>query len=116
MLKKLGSGDKPSGREQRCTRPYWPVGPQGHLNSNKGGGFLYVLKAHSNPVSWELHMTRDDPGETGEQSLRRLHHHIWTRGALGSHWGVSALGAREEVCVENVLENNSARAERSGRG
>ena len=74
-----------------------------------------MLKAHSNPVSWELHVTRDGPGETGTKPQEVSSPHLDPR-ALGSHWGASALGVREEVCVENVLENNSAGAERSGRG
>lgn len=65
-----------------------------------------VLNPHSDPISWELSVTRRDTGEMGEQSRRRRYRHALDLKALGSHWRVSVQGRRVEMCVENVLENN----------
>ena len=63
-----------------------------------------MLKAQSNPVSWELHVTRHDPGETGEQSLRRLHHHVWTRRPWEATEECQRWGPVGGVCGECARE------------
>lgn len=79
------------------------------MTTDAMGAEVVMITEHSgntDPISWELSVTRRDTGEMGEQSRRRCYHRALDLKALGSHWRVSVQGRRVEMCVENVLENN----------